>query len=189
MPLFRQRARECYFCLSPEDMSKTQASSSRANNDRLYGPGLAGADVWRCRACKCWNVRDRNGVIVSDLPAMHNPSLNLESAALRGEYQWWYLEGVRADALPLVIVSCYVRWRTHSSFHAFRPRLMFNERLPLLASPGRPASNRLPPSAAAPRFMPFCRNCLTNQTLVMNLLSNYLPDESVCHPPHALYLF
>ncbi|KAL1409816.1 hypothetical protein Q8F55_003813 [Vanrija albida] len=36
-----------------------------------------------------------------------------------------------------------------------------------------PSSARLPPTSTNP----FCRNCLTNQTLVMNLLSNYLPDE------------
>lgn len=33
------------------------------------------------------------------------------------------------------------------------------------------------------RTTAFCRNCLTNQTLVVNMLANYLPDESVSWKP------
>ncbi|AAW41163.1 conserved hypothetical protein [Cryptococcus deneoformans JEC21] len=39
----------------------------------------------------------------------------------------------------------------------------------------QPSSSHLPTASSS--TSPFCRNCLTNQTLVMNLLANYLPDE------------
>lgn len=43
-----------------------------------------------------------------------------------------------------------------------------------LTSASQPETH-LPPS----RTTAFCRNCLTNQTLVVNMLANYLPDENV----------
>jgi hypothetical protein len=98
MGLFRRRApRECFFCLSPDERTGTDGGTGGG----AWGLGALGPDVtsasaravasaaaasaWRCAACGCWDVRDRNGVVVSDLPAMHNPSLNGESFALRGE--------------------------------------------------------------------------------------------------------
>ena len=43
-----------------------------------------------------------------------------------------------------------------------------------LTSASQPETH-LPPSCTTA----FCRNCLTNQTLVVNMLANYLPDENV----------
>jgi hypothetical protein len=44
----------------------------------------------------------------------------------------------------------------------------------------KPSTSHLPSSLAA---SPFCHICLTNQTLIMNMLANYLPDENVCPLP------
>lgn len=46
-------------------------------------------------------------------------------------------------------------------------------------TPASQPDTHLPPS----RTSPFCRDCLTNQTLVLNMLANYLPDEDVGHRP------
>lgn len=43
-------------------------------------------------------------------------------------------------------------------------------------NPAKPSSSHLP---TAPGASPFCHICLTNQTLIMNMLANYLPDEDV----------
>lgn len=118
MPLFRRKEVECFFCLSPQ----SAPAAARA------------ASAFRCEACQCWNVRDKRGTIVSDLPAMHNSALNNDNFALRG-----------------------------------------NSTAGVLLTIGKPSSSRLPSTASSP----FCRDCITNQTLVMNLLGNYLPDESV----------
>lgn len=47
----------------------------------------------------------------------------------------------------------------------------------------KPSSSHLPTTSAA---SPFCHICQTNQTLIMNMLANYLPDEQVS--PHPTYL-
>ncbi|ODO10597.1 hypothetical protein I350_01194 [Cryptococcus amylolentus CBS 6273] len=41
----------------------------------------------------------------------------------------------------------------------------------------QPSSNHLPTLPSKASSTPFCRNCLANQTLIMNLLANYLPDD------------
>lgn len=47
-------------------------------------------------------------------------------------------------------------------------------------SKAKPSSSHLP---TAPGASPFCHICLTNQTLIMNMLANYLPDEDVGTSP------
>ncbi|WVQ70709.1 hypothetical protein IAR50_000231 [Cryptococcus sp. DSM 104548] len=40
----------------------------------------------------------------------------------------------------------------------------------------QPSSSHLP-SMPSPATSPFCRSCLANQTLIINMLANYLPDD------------
>ena len=51
----------------------------------------------------------------------------------------------------------------------------------------KPSNSRLP-STSSSSTSPFCRSCLSNQTLIMNMLANYLPDDSV-GPLHELQVF
>lgn len=53
----------------------------------------------------------------------------------------------------------------------------------LIASPSK---HRLPTTYGKG---PFCHTCLTNQTLLMNMLSNYLPSSDVCYQYPFFELF
>lgn len=77
----KQKQRQCYFCLTPDEATNGRASpASPASRPR----------DWRCTACGCWNLHDRYGVITGDTPAMRDPTLNSASFAKRGE--WGYGE-------------------------------------------------------------------------------------------------
>lgn len=48
-----------------------------------------------------------------------------------------------------------------------------------------PSSSHLPSTSGSGRSL-FCHSCLANQTLIMNMLANYLPDEDVSVRQHHL---
>jgi hypothetical protein len=88
--------------------------------------------VFSCSRC----AEAQAGRMISDLPAMHDTSLNEHSFALKGDGR----DTSRADRA------------------------------------GKPSTSHLP-SFGSPS--PFCRECTTNQSMIVNLLANYLPADSV----------
>ena len=48
----------------------------------------------------------------------------------------------------------------------------------LMTLVARPSSSHLP-STSSSYTSPFCHSCLANQTLITNMLANYLPDDDV----------
>ncbi|ORX41072.1 Ima1 N-terminal domain-domain-containing protein [Kockovaella imperatae] len=128
----RPRAVECFFCLSASLLPPSGLVTNRKGKGRASAKSLETEWNWHCDRCGCWNIKDKNGHMVSDLPAMHNSNLNQQSFSLRA----------------------------------------------------RPSSSHLPSASAS--ASPCCHSCLANQTLIMNMLANYLPDDS--DPSfHALY--
>lgn len=102
---------------------------------------------FKCLECSCWNRYDRNGVIMSDDPAMHDESLNTASFARRGAFS-----------------LCPAR----------RPAVDWG-----LFGIASPQKDRLPSMYSQRTQSPFCHECQTNQTLISNLMSNYLPSQDV----------
>lgn len=103
--------------------------------------------AWSCPACGCWNGRDRAGRIDGDHPAMRDSAMNENSFARRGEL---------GRGRPSTPARLSLPGMDDADDAAHR------------------SSARLPNSAPS---SPFCHTCQANQTLVVNLLATYLPDE------------